>query len=87
LQKSGAFAIGRLGEKSRFWGCQKSIISASKVDFEAKESIKKTLRLPNFKGCACKLDFSALNESNIAAYFTGCQIKEPEKLVEVDFLV
>jgi len=35
------------------------------------KSIIKTLRLPNFKGSACKLDFPALHKSNFAAYNTG----------------
>jgi len=30
--------------------------------------------LPKFKERACKLDFTALHESNFAAYFTGCQL-------------
>jgi len=42
---------------------------------KSKKSIKKTLWLPNFKGRACNLDFLAIDESNFAAYFTGCQIK------------
>jgi len=79
--------IARLVEKSRFWGCLKStsklIFSASKVNkksiLEAKKSIKKAHRLPNFKGRAC--NFTALHESNFAAYFTGCQLFGPEKLV------
>jgi len=63
-------------EKGRFWGWQKLI-------FEAKKSItvdeKDVFWLPNFKRRACKLDFHALHESNFAAYFTGCQILDPEK--------
>jgi len=43
--------------------------------------IKKTLRLSNFKGRACNLDFPALHESNFAAYFKGCQLFGPEKSV------
>jgi len=56
-----------------------------KVDFKGKKSIKKRLRLPNFKGCTCKLDFPALHESNFAAHFTGYLILGPEKSVKVDF--
>jgi len=48
-------------------------------------STKKTLRLPNFKGRACYLDFPALHESNFAAYFTRWQLFGPEKSVNVDF--
>jgi len=51
------YLISRFFEKSRFWGCLKSI--------------KKAHRLSTFKGRACKLDFPALHESNFAAYFTG----------------
>jgi len=51
---------------------------------EAKNSMKKTLWLPNFKGRACKLDFPALHKSNFAAYFTGCQLFGPENTVKVD---
>jgi len=81
--------INRLVEKSRFWGCLKSIFLAWKVDkqsiFEAKKSIKKALRLPNFKGRACKLDFPALHASIFAAYFTGWQLFEPEKSIKSRF--
>jgi len=44
-----------------------------------------TLFLPNFKGRACNLDFPALHESNFAAYFTGCQLFGPEKLIKSRF--
>jgi len=40
--------------------------------------------LPNFKERACNLDFPAHHGSNFDAYFTGCQLFEPEKSVEVD---
>jgi len=33
----------------------------------------------------CILDFPALHESNFAAYFTGCHILGPEKLVKIVF--
>jgi len=42
-------------------------------------------RLPNLKGRVCNLDFPALHENNFVAYFTGCQLFGPEKLVKVDF--
>jgi len=47
--------------------------------------MKKALRLPNFKGRACKLNFPALHESNFAAYFTGCQHFGPEKSIKSRF--
>jgi len=33
-----------------------------------------TIWLPNFKRCACNLDFFAIHKSNFAAYFTEQQI-------------
>jgi len=63
------------------------IACRKKSILEAKKSIKvnkKALRLPNFKGRACKLDFPALHESNFAAFFTGCQLFGPEKSVKVE---
>jgi len=84
--------INRLVEKSPFWRCLKLTLKSifivpEKSILVAKKSIKveKTLRLPNFKGRACNLDFPALHESNFAAYFTGCQLFGPEKSVKVDF--
>jgi len=66
-----AFKVDFFGFKRRFLRPKIRLMSINK--------------LPNFKGRACKLDFSALHKSNFAAYFTGCQIKRPQKAVKVDF--
>jgi len=55
------------------------------VKIRLQSRLKMTPWLPNFKGRACKLDFPALHERNFSAYFTGCQIEEPEQSVKVDF--
>jgi len=57
---------------------------SKKVDFGGQKVVKKTLRLPNFKGRNCNLDFPTLHESNFAAYFTGCQLYGLEKTVKVE---
>jgi len=47
--------------------------------------MKKALWLPNFKGRACKLDFPALNESNLLPTLQGASFFGPKSRLKSIF--